>query len=81
MLVKLKKKKKKIHFESATRVSDFSDGLQDIPLTVFICKLYLSDSIFFPRIVWTDKLHDLMKVFFSYKGCHGNRKNIFFQLS
>ena len=37
MLVKLKKKKKKkkkkkIHFESATRVSDFSDGLQDIPL-------------------------------------------------
>ena len=26
------KKKKKIHFESATRVSDFSDGLQDIPL-------------------------------------------------
>ena len=27
-----KKKKKKIHVESATRVSDFSDGLQDIPL-------------------------------------------------
>ena len=25
-------KKKKIHFESATRVSDFSDGLQDTPL-------------------------------------------------
>ena len=34
MLVKLKKKKKKKkkHFESATRVSEFSDGLQDIPL-------------------------------------------------
>ena len=32
---------------------------------------------FFSRIVWIDKLHDLMKGFFPYKGCHGYRKNIF----
>ena len=42
---------------------------------------FINQIPFFPGIVWIDKLHDLMKGFFSYKGCHGNRKNTFFQLS
>ena len=41
--------------------------------------LYLT--LFLARIVWIDKLHDLMKRFLSYKGCHENRQKTFFQLS
>ena len=66
--------------ESVSRVSDLSDRLQDTSLwKFFFSRLYLLP--LFPKIVWIDKLHDLTKGFSSYKGCHGNRKNIFFQLS
>ena len=33
------------------------------------------------RLVWINKLHDLMKGFFPHNCCHGNRKKTFFQLS
>ena len=77
---KKNKKKTLIHFESVTRVSDLSDELQHTNLSrFFFRRLYLIP--FFPRIVWIDKLYDLTRGFFSYKGCHGNKKNTFFQLS
>ena len=62
-----KKQKKVIHLESVARISDLSDGLHlcdDLSSVDFI------GFQFFPSIAWTDKLHDLMKGFFSYKGCH-----------
>ena len=39
---------------------------------------YLSP--FFSIIFWIDKLHGLMKRFFPNKGCHENRKTIFFSV-
>ena len=70
-----------MHFDRITRVSDLSDGLQDTPLRQFyFSRLYLSDCIF-SKIVWTYKLHDLMKIFFPKKCFHGNRRKTFFQLS
>ena len=51
------------------------------------CKIYFCDNFswegflylipFSSRIVWIDKLNDLLKRFFPNKGFHGNRKNIF----
>ena len=35
----------------------------------------------FLRIIWINKLHDLMKTFFPNKYCYGIRKKTFFQLS
>ena len=73
-------KKILIYFASVTRVSDLSDELQDTPsVDTLFSRLYLIP--FFPRIVWIDELHDLIKGFFFYKGRHGNRKSTFFQLS
>ena len=38
---------------------------------------FISLILFFSRIVWIDKLHNLAR-FFTNKSCHGNGKNIFF---
>ena len=75
---KKKRKTNLIHFETVTIES----------LTfVMVYKIHFCDHFswvgflylipFFSRIVWIDKLYDLMKRFFPNKGCHGNRKNIF----
>ena len=45
-------------------------------MTIFFSRLSLLIQ-FFSRIVWIDKLYDLMKRFFPNKGYCGNRKRIF----
>ena len=70
-----------IHFDPVTRVSDLSDGLQDTPLHRFFFSRLIYMIPFVSRIVWIDKLHNLMKRFSPNNGCHGNKKKISFNLS
>ena len=71
-------KKFLMYFDPVARVSDLSDGLKIHLCDDFSSVDYISLIRFFSRIAWIDKLHDLVKEFFPNKGCHGNRKNIFF---
>ena len=67
--------------DAFTRVSNLSNGLQRKALDQFSSVDFVYLIPFFSRIAWIDKLHDLMKRFFPYKGCLRNRKKTFFQLS
>ena len=81
MIVKIKIKKNLMHFNPVTRVSDDSRAPQNTCLDNFSLADFIYPIPFFSRIVWIDKLHDLMERFFPKKGTHRNRIKTFFQLS
>ena len=70
-----------MHFDPATRVLTLVMSSKIRLCDDFFSVDFIYVILLFSRIVWIDKLYDLIKGFFPNKGWYRNKKNTFSQLS